>query len=71
MVCINSFTHLLYVTTLLPPMNGKNALTHIVAKMFAGIGILDFFDNTAAAVSPFLLPLNPKPKRDLLLILLF
>ncbi|CCG80687.1 protein of unknown function [Taphrina deformans PYCC 5710] len=48
-VCINSFSHLLYVTTLLPPMNSKNALTHIVAKMFAGIGILDFFDNTASA----------------------
>ena len=49
-VCINSFAQLLYVTTSLSPLSSKNALTHVVAKMFAGIGILDFFDNTASAV---------------------
>jgi len=47
-VCINSFSQLFYVMTLLPPMTSKNALTHIVAKMFAGIGLLDFLDNTAS-----------------------
>lgn len=51
-VCINSFSQLYYVVALLPAMTKQNALTHIVAKMFAGIGILDFFDNTASAVRP-------------------
>lgn len=54
-VCINSFSQLFYVMTQLPPLTKSNALTHIVAKMFAGIGIMDFLDNTAAAVSLLLL----------------
>lgn len=49
-VYINSFSQLFYVMALLPPLTKKNALTHVVAKMFAGIGLLDVVDNTASAV---------------------
>lgn len=51
-VCINSFTQLYYITAKLAPMNTKSTssiLTHVVAKSFAGIGVLDFLHNTSAA----------------------
>jgi hypothetical protein len=51
-VCINSFTQLYYITARLAPMNTKSTsswLTHVVAKTFAGIGVLDFLHNTSAA----------------------
>jgi len=51
-VCINSFTQLYYITARLAPMNTKSTsstLTHVVAKSFAGIGVLDFLHNTSAA----------------------
>jgi len=51
-VCINSFTQLYYIMAKLAPMNTKSTssiLTHVVAKSFAGIGVLDFLHNTSAA----------------------
>lgn len=51
-VCINSFAQLYYITAKLQPMNTKSTssvLTHVVAKTFAGIGVLDFLHNTSAA----------------------
>ena len=50
-VTINSFTQLYYIFGLLPPMNTSSTssvLTHLVAKTFGGIGVLDFLHNTSA-----------------------
>lgn len=47
-VLINSSSQLYYVLTRLPPLNRATWLTHVVAKMFAGIGVLDIFDNAAS-----------------------
>jgi hypothetical protein len=49
---VNSLSQLLYVTTLLPPRNKDNTLTHLVAKTFAGIGILDLLHNGSVALYP-------------------
>lgn len=54
-VTINTFAQLYAVFYLLSPtsdyaMENSNTLTHLVAKTFAGIGVLDFFDNGAVAL---------------------
>ena len=49
-VVINTVAQLYYVFTKLEPMNTKNwrsILTHVVAKTFAGIGVLDLLHNTS------------------------
>lgn len=51
-VIVNTVSQLLYITTALPPLNTRstpNVLTHVVAKTFAGIGVLDLLHNTSAA----------------------
>lgn len=51
-VIINTVSQLLYMATALPPLDTRstpNLLTHIVAKTFAGIGVLDLLHNTSAA----------------------
>lgn len=51
-VWINSLTQLWYISTQLDQMNTKSwgsILTHVVAKTFAGIGVLDFLHNTSVA----------------------
>jgi hypothetical protein len=51
-VLINSFTQLYYIFTQLGPMNTSSrssVLTHIVAKTFAGIGVLDLLHNGSVA----------------------
>ncbi|KAF1967908.1 hypothetical protein BU23DRAFT_658129 [Bimuria novae-zelandiae CBS 107.79] len=51
-VIINTLTQLAYITTFLQPRRAKSTtsfLTHVVAKTFAGIGVLDLLHNTAAA----------------------
>jgi hypothetical protein len=51
-VIINTFTQLFYITTTLPPLRPNSTpslLTHVVAKTFAGIGVLDLLHNTSAA----------------------
>ena len=48
-VLINSTSQLWYCLTQLPSLNKSTALTHVVAKMFAGIGVLDIADNGASA----------------------
>lgn len=51
-VMINTLTQLFYVATLLPKMNTNSLssiLTHVVAKTFAGIGVLDLLHNTSVA----------------------
>lgn len=51
-VIINTLTQLAYLTTSLPPRrtgSTTNFLTHVVAKTFAGIGVLDLLHNTSAA----------------------
>jgi len=51
-VLINSLTQLYYIFFRLGPMNTKStssALTHIVSKTFAGIGVLDFLHNGSVA----------------------
>ncbi|KAK0707712.1 hypothetical protein B0H67DRAFT_495542 [Lasiosphaeris hirsuta] len=51
-VVINSLAQLYYIFTRLPPMNLNSAnsvLTHIVAKTFAGIGVLDLLHNGSVA----------------------
>lgn len=51
-VIVNSAVQLWYTFTQLEPMNTKSTgsvLTHIVAKTFAGIGVLDFLHNTSVA----------------------
>lgn len=50
-VSINSAAQLYYVTQRLGPLNTNSTsslLTHIVAKTFAGIGVLDFLHNYSA-----------------------
>ncbi|KAK5651386.1 hypothetical protein OQA88_12543 [Cercophora sp. LCS_1] len=51
-VVINSLAQLYYVFGRLPPMDLRSTnsiLTHIVAKTFAGIGVLDLLHNGSAA----------------------
>jgi hypothetical protein len=51
-VILNTAAQLLYIATRLKPMNTASTnsiLTHIVAKTFAGIGVLDLLHNTSAA----------------------
>jgi hypothetical protein len=51
-VTINTLTQLFYITTQLEPLDTRstpNWLTHVVAKTFAGIGVLDLLHNTSAA----------------------
>lgn len=50
-VIVNTLAQLGYLATSLKPMNTKSTnsiLTHIVAKTFAGIGVLDLLHNTSA-----------------------
>ncbi|EGO31207.1 hypothetical protein SERLADRAFT_345145 [Serpula lacrymans var. lacrymans S7.9] len=54
-VTVNTLVQLYAVFYLLGPsspfaLSGVNFLTHIVAKTFAGIGVLDFLDNGAVAM---------------------
>ncbi|BFZ56462.1 hypothetical protein PYCC9005_003508 [Savitreella phatthalungensis] len=51
-VIVNSLSQLYYVANLLPPASRDNWLTHVVAKMFAGIGLLDLVDNTSSWLYP-------------------
>lgn len=54
-VIINTLTQLAYLTTSLPQrraISTPNFLTHVVAKTFAGIGVLDLLHNSAAAYYP-------------------
>ncbi|TID18291.1 hypothetical protein E2P81_ATG06223 [Venturia nashicola] len=51
-VWINTLSQLYYISTQIAPLNTKSTnsiLTHIVAKTFAGIGVLDLLHNTSAA----------------------
>ncbi|GME26319.1 hypothetical protein GTA08_BOTSDO01517 [Neofusicoccum parvum] len=51
-VILNITAHLLYISTRLPALRTSSAnsiLTHVVAKTFAGIGVLDLLHNTSAA----------------------
>lgn len=51
-VIINTVAQLSYLATRLRPLNTKSTnsiLTHVVAKTFAGIGVLDILHNTSAA----------------------
>lgn len=51
-VIVNTASQLYYITRRLQPMRTKSTtsvLTHIVAKTFAGIGVLDLLHNTSAA----------------------
>lgn len=51
-VIINTLTQIGYISTLLPPLDTRSMpsfLTHVVAKTFAGIGVLDLLHNTSAA----------------------
>lgn len=51
-VTVNTFAQLFYLIARLQPMNTSSTssvLTHVVAKTFAGIGVLDFLHNGAAA----------------------
>lgn len=51
-VTINTLTQLYYIGARIAPMNTastSSVLTHVVAKTFAGIGVLDLLHNTAAA----------------------
>lgn len=51
-VIVNTISQIFYISTLLPPLDTHstpNLLTHVVAKTFAGIGVLDLLHNTSAA----------------------
>lgn len=51
-VWINTLAQLYYISTQIAPLNTRSTtsiLTHIVAKTFAGIGVLDLLHNTSAA----------------------
>lgn len=51
-VTINTVAQVFYIATRLEPLDTRstpNLLTHIVAKTFAGIGVLDLLHNTSAA----------------------
>ena len=47
-VTVNSLAQLIAISQL-PAMRTGNKLTHTVAKMMGGIGIMDFLDNAAVA----------------------
>ncbi|KAK4053509.1 hypothetical protein OIV83_001677 [Microbotryomycetes sp. JL201] len=47
-VAINSITQLVYVLRGLPPRTSATLLTHLNAKTFGGIGLLDFVHNLSA-----------------------
>lgn len=49
LVNINSASQLYYCFARLSPISQSNKLTHLVAKMFAGIGVLDVVDNASSA----------------------
>jgi hypothetical protein len=52
---INSVIQLYFVMFKLQPMDTRSrpsVLTHVVSKMFAGIGVLDLLHNTSAAFFP-------------------
>lgn len=54
-VTINSLSQLYYISTCLPKLNTSSTisiLTHVVAKTFAGIGVLDLLHNTSVAFFP-------------------
>ncbi|GAM89059.1 hypothetical protein ANO11243_070930 [Dothideomycetidae sp. 11243] len=58
-VCINSAAQLFFIMTQLDRMNTastSSVLTHVVAKTFAGIGVLDFLHNTSVAYFKDLAP---------------
>ena len=51
-VTINTTSQMFYIFTQLAPMekgNWNSILNHVVAKTFAGIGVLDLLHNTSAA----------------------
>lgn len=51
-VTINTFSQLYFLVAKLGPMNSKSTssvLTHLNAKTFAGIGVLDFLHNGSVA----------------------
>lgn len=51
-VIVNTASQLYYIASRLKPMrtnSSTSVLTHIVAKTFAGIGVLDLLHNTSAA----------------------
>lgn len=51
-VTINSLAQLYFLAARLAPMDPRSrdsVLTHVVAKTFAGIGVLDLLHNTSAA----------------------
>lgn len=51
-VTVNTIAQLYYLIARIQPMNTSSTssvLTHLVAKTFAGIGVLDFLHNGAAA----------------------
>jgi len=51
-VTINTFAQLYYMIAKLSPMNKRSTssiLTHVVAKTFAGTGVLDFLHNGPVA----------------------
>lgn len=52
-VNINSIAQLYYVFLVLSPISQDNKLTHLVAKMFAGIGVLDVVDNASSAFANY------------------
>ena len=63
LVTINTLLQLVAVV-LLPPVQPNSPvlhkLTHVVAKTFAGIAVLDFLDNGSIAfVSPWVSPSKP------------
>lgn len=58
-VIINTLTQLFYCASKLPPMNTNSTssiLTHIVAKTFAGIGVLDLLHNSSVAYAKNVAP---------------
>lgn len=58
-VIINTLTQLFYITSKIAPMNTKSTssvLTHIVAKTFAGIGVLDILHNSSVAYAKNVAP---------------
>ena len=46
----------MYVTTILPARTKENTITHLVAKTFTGIGILDLLHNFSVALYPGISP---------------
>lgn len=48
-VNINSAAQVYFVFAVLSPISAENTLTHVVSKMFAGIGLLDVVDNASSA----------------------